>query len=191
MSNTIVVCLLVLSGIGTSVRPLLAQSLADVAKKEEERRKTLPAPAKVYTNKDLGAVPPGPPPPAETPAAASEAAKSAGQDKTDKDSTGKGTADAGKPVKDEAYWSGRIKELRLQVDRDQGYADAMQTRLSALNTDFVNRDDPVQRAGIDRDRQRTQAELTRLTKAVQEGQKAVADLLEEARRAGVPPGWLR
>ena len=48
-----------------------------------DRRKTIPAPAKVYTNKDLGAVPPGPPPPAETPAASSEAAKSADKDKTD------------------------------------------------------------------------------------------------------------
>ena len=35
-----------------------AQSLADVARKEEERRKTQPAAAKVYTNKDLGDVPP-------------------------------------------------------------------------------------------------------------------------------------
>ena len=33
--------------------PAWAQSLADVAKKEEERRKATAAPAKVYTNKDL------------------------------------------------------------------------------------------------------------------------------------------
>ena len=34
---------------------MLAQSLADVARQEEERRKSVPAPTKVYTNKDLGA----------------------------------------------------------------------------------------------------------------------------------------
>jgi hypothetical protein len=196
MSKTIIFCLLVLTGVGrgiaTGVRPLLAQSLADVAKKEEDRRKTIRAPAKVYTNKDLGAVPPGPPPP--TPAASSEAAKDADKDKADKDSTGKDAKDAkdkDTPVKDQAYWSGRLKDLSTQVDRDQGYADAMQTRLNSLDADFVNRDDPVQRAAIDRDRQKTRAELARLTKAVQDGKKAVADLLEEARRAGVPPGWLR
>ena len=33
--------------------PARAQSLADVAKKEEERRKTKPEAGKVYTNKDL------------------------------------------------------------------------------------------------------------------------------------------
>jgi hypothetical protein len=191
MSNTIIFCLLVLSGIGTGVRPLLAQSLADVAKKEEDRRKTIRAPAKVYTNKDLGAVPPGPPPSVETPAASSEAAKADDTDTTDKDSASADAKNTDTPVKDQPYWSGRLNDLRTQVDRDQGYAAAMQTRLSSLNADFVNRDDPVQRAAIDLDRQKTQAELARLTKAVQDGQKAVADLLEEARRAGVPPGWLR
>jgi hypothetical protein len=30
-----------------------------------------------------------------------------------------------------------------------------------------------------------------LNKSVQDPQKAIADFLEEARRAGVPPGWLR
>jgi len=34
-----------------------AQSLADVARKEEERRKATPEAAKVYTNKDLNAAP--------------------------------------------------------------------------------------------------------------------------------------
>ena len=189
MSKTIIFGLLVLTGIGTGVRPLPAQSLADVAKKEEERRKTIPAPAKIYTNKDLGAVPPGPAQP--TPAASSEAAKGADKDKADQAGAGKDDKDAKDKPKDQAYWSGRLKELTAQVDRDQGYADAMQTRLNSLNADFVNRDDPVQRAAIDRDRQRAQAELARLAKAVQDGTKAVADLLEEARLAGVPPGWLR
>jgi hypothetical protein len=34
-------------------------------------------------------------------------------------------------------------------------------------------------------------ELARLKKAIDSDKKAVADLEEEARRAGVPPGWLR
>lgn len=191
MSNTILLCLLMLIGIGTGVRPLLAQSLADVAKQEEDRRKTIPRPAKVYTNKDLRAVPPGPPP-VETPTA--EGAKDADKNKADqaKADTGSAGGDAkDTPAKDQAYWSGRLKDLRSQVERDQGYADAMQTRLNSLDADFVNRDDPVQRAAIDRERQKTRAELSRLTKAMQDGARAVADLLEEARRAGVPPGWLR
>ena len=63
-----------LSGTATA---LFAQSLADVAKKEEERRKTVSQPAKVYTNKDLNPVPGGsaPPPPAAKDADGKDAAK--------------------------------------------------------------------------------------------------------------------
>jgi hypothetical protein len=35
------------------------------------------------------------------------------------------------------------------------------------------------------------AELERLKKQVVDDRKAIADIEEEARRAGVPPGWLR
>ena len=68
---------------------------------------------------------------------------------------------------------------------------AVQTRINSLTADFVNRDDPAQRILIERDRQKSIAELSRLTKAIADGKKSIADLGEEARRAGVPPGWLR
>ena len=41
------------------------------------------------------------------------------------------------------------------------------------------------------DRQKAIDELNRLTKQIADDKKAIADLQEEARRAGVPPGWLR
>ena len=161
--------------------PLLAQSLADIARKEEERRKMLKEPAKVYTNKDLGAVPPAPPP-VETPVL--EAAKDA--DKADK-----AEGEDEKVVKDQAYWAGRAKDLQTQLDRDQSFADALQSRINALTADFTARDDPAQRSVIERDRQKALAELDRLTQAIKSDLKAIADFEDEARRAGVPPGWLR
>ena len=112
-------------------------------------------------------------------------------DAKDTDATIKEPAKEKGPVKDQAYWAGRLKKLQEQVDRDENYAVAMQTRINSLTTDFVNRDDPVQRSVIERDRVRALAELANLTKSVQSGKKAIADLLEEARQAGVPPGWLR
>jgi len=169
--------------------PVRAQSLADVAKKEADRRKTVVEPAKVYTNKDLSPVPPGsssPPPPAVTPP--SDSAKTADDDKKAHSKS----ADAEKePVKDQAYWYGRLKSLQDKLAREQDYADAMQTRINALTTDFVNRDDPAQRAVIEQNRLKSIDQLASLKKSVQDTQKAIADLLEEARRAGVPPGWLR
>ena len=181
LSRPVVVLLLILAGTGLSA-PLRAQSLADVAKKEEERRKKLPSPAKVYTNKDLSAVPAGTPlspsttatePPAGTPAPADTAKED------------KGT------VKDQAYWSGRRKALQDKLDRDQSFLLALQTRINSLAADFVNRDDPAQRAVIERERSKAVADLARLQQDITSGKKALADLDEEARRAGVPPGWLR
>jgi hypothetical protein len=162
-----------------------AQSLADVARKEEERRKTIPQPAKVYTNKDLSAAPPASTPPPPAAAATPADAKSA----TEKDAGA--TAKDQAPAKDRAYWAGRLKALQEQLDRNQTYADALQSRINALTADFVNRDDPAQRSVIERDRQKNIAELNRLKKTVEDDKKALADFAEEARRAGVPPGWLR
>ncbi len=84
-----------------------------------------------------------------------------------------------------------MNELRTQLQRDQTYVEALQTRVNSLSADFVNRDDPAQRAVIANDRQKATAELERLKAQIEAGKKAIADLEEEARRAGVPAGWLR
>lgn len=174
---------------GLAVQLSAAQSLADLAKKEEERREAIRAKAKVYTNKDLQPVPSGPVPAGTAPEKASDAAKEPEADSSAK--AGKAGDSAKEPVKDKAYWSGKLKGLQAQLERDQGYATALQSRINALTTDAVNRDDPIQRAQLERDRQKALAELNRLTKAISDDQKAIADLLEDARRAAVPPGWLR
>src|SRR5262245_30299127 len=172
--------------LGTASVPLAGQTLADVAKKEEERRKTVKATGKTYTNKDLGSPPAGTPapPPAPTPAAGATDASAAKDKETGKDGEKE-------PVKDQAYWSGRMKELQTQLQRDQTYVDAMQTRVNSLATDFVNRDDPAQRGALASERQKVLGELDRLKKQIEAEKKAIADLEEEARRANVPPGWLR
>ena len=183
------VCLsavVVLAGLAASARPARAQGLGEVSRQEEERRKDLKTPAKLYTNKDLGtppatsaASPDSPRPPgAPTPAApaADDKAKDAAKDG---------------PVKDQRYWSGRKKEIDAKLERDKVLADAMQSRINGLTTDFAARSDPAQRAIIERDRQRAVAEFDGLQKSIKDEQKAAGDLDEEARKAGVPPGWLR
>jgi hypothetical protein len=185
----VVTALLVLAGLGAGVQLVCAQTLADVARKEEERRKTIREPAKVYTNKDLTAPPPGSPQPVPAtngePAKADTKGDAKGDAKDDKAQDGKG------PAKDQAYWSARMKALQTTLDRDSLAAEAMQTRVNSLITDFINRDDPAQKAVIARNRDLAMAELTRLKQAVVTETKAIADFQEEARRAGVPPGWLR
>jgi len=165
--------------IGAFAGRAYGQTLADVAKKEEDRRKKVAAPAKVYTNKDLSPTPAGPPAPPATTPAAKPADEKAGKE-TEKE-----------PAKDQEYWSSHMKALQQQLDRDSTFADALQSKINALTTDFSARDDPAQRAVIERERQKSIAEQNRLKKAIEDDKKAIADLQEEARRAGVPPGWLR
>lgn len=175
-------------GLLVATQPLAAQSLADVAKKEGDRRETIRVPAKVYTNKDLNPAVAGSSPPAAAKTADAKDGDKPAKDGTAKDASG----DKDKSVpKDQAYWAGRLKTLQDALLRDQNYADAMQTRINTLTADFVNRDDPVQKGVIERNRQKAVAELARLNKSVTDTKQGIADLLEEARRAGVPPLWMR
>jgi hypothetical protein len=77
------------------------------------------------------------------------------------------------------------------LQRSQTFADALQNQLNSLATDFVNRDDPIQRAGIAQKRDNVMAELERVKKEIADNTKAIAAIQEEARRAGVPAGWVR
>jgi hypothetical protein len=71
------------------------------------------------------------------------------------------------------------------------FAEALQSRVNGLTADFTARDDPAQRAVVANDRQKALAELDRVKNDIVQQTKAIADIQEEARRAGVPPGWLR
>ena len=61
----------------------------------------------------------------------------------------------------------------------------------ALTADFSARDDPAQRAQIGRDKQKAFDEQNRLKTVIVNDRKAISDLEDEARKAGVPAGWLR
>jgi hypothetical protein len=185
-----VLAVLIISG----ARPALAQSsLADLARQEQERRKQIEKPSKVLTNEDLRSAPPviqGSP--AGAPAEAAKEPAAAEKSAETKDQAAQpSAADKGAEPKDQAYWSGRQKTLQTQLERDQTFAVALQSRISALTTQYVNQSDPVQQAAVATERQNAITELNRLTKQIEDDKKALADLQEEARRAGVPPGWLR
>jgi hypothetical protein len=172
--------------------PLASQSLADVARAEEARRKSVKGKAKVYTNENLrgadGAEPPTPPPvAAPTPTAPSDAAA--------KPAATPGTKPAASavadPAKDEKYWRNRLAIARDALRRSQTFADALQSQINGLYTEFVNMSDPAQRALIEQKRLAAIAEQDRVKADIVKQTKALADIEDEARRANVPAGWLR
>jgi hypothetical protein len=168
-----------------------AQSLGEVAREEAARRQST-SPAKVYTNADLGT-----PDPAPAAAAAQSAASTAAGAPADKDNPaasatgGKSGAKDEPTKKDEKYWRDRMKAVREAKSRAESFAEALQSRINALSTEFVNRDDPAQRNRIAADRQKALDELARVKKEIVDSTTAIEDLQTEARHEGVPAGWLR
>lgn len=162
----------------------LAQSpsLVELAQKEQERRKALKGATatKVYSDKDL--------PKTGTPAVVSSLPAAAAPTPVPDEKP----AEAKPPDQNqETVWRTRMTQAREAQRRAEMFAEALQSRINALTTDVVNRDDPYQRAKLADDRQKALAELQRVTGEIEQAKKDITDIEEEARKAGVPPGWLR
>jgi hypothetical protein len=194
LATQVLVVAVALAAVVTSGAP--AQSLGDVARQEEARRKGTGA-GKTYTNESLK----GAPEPAATPAQPSPSASAPSSTATPDAKTGDGDkagdapkADA-KPAPDAkgdaAAWKKRRESIETALERSKTFAEALQSRINGLTADFSARDDPAQRSLVAADRQKALTEMERVKKEITEHTKALADLQEEARKSGVPPGWLR
>jgi hypothetical protein len=208
----VLVVAVALAAVLTSGAP--AQSLGDVARQEESRRKGTGA-GKVYTNGDLRGAPapattaPSPSTPSASapstaapstaaPAAPADATKPAGTKPADGNAkTGDaqgakpGAAPTADPKGDAASWRKRREGIETSLERAKTFAEALQSRINGLSADFTARDDPAQRSLVAADRQKALTELDRVKKEIIDHTKALADLQEEARKSGVPAGWLR
>ena len=165
-------------------------SLAEIAKKEAERRKTTKDTKKVITTKDL---PESARKPASAPATAAEGCHQGGGDQQAALRAAirhlRLSAPAGQG--DEAAWRARITQAREALRRNETFLEALQTRVNALGNDFRNSGDSAQQAKVTQDRLKALEELERVKADVELSKKQIADIEEEARKAGVPPGWVR
>jgi hypothetical protein len=153
-----------------------AQSLAEVAKKEKQRRTSNASDSKtVITDRELtrsyGGLPTTLPSSTSTAAGETEAATSESESQDD-------DGEAQDETRTEAYWQGRVAGAKEKIARLE---------------QEVNSDDwgEGQRFGVD---PMGQNNLSRRQQSEQELTAARAELeaiRAEARRAGVPPGWVR
>jgi hypothetical protein len=162
-----------------------AQSLADVARAEEARRKTVKASVKVYTNEDLDGAPATGA--AQTPSTAPTAGPAKPGDAAAKPDEQKPVD----PTKTEKYWKDRAAEIQQSLSRSKILLEALQTQVSGMNAEFLSMDDPGQRGLLEARLQRASGELQRVQQDIDKQTKAAADLQEEARKSGVPAGWIR
>ena len=200
----VVVVFVALAAILTSGAP--AQSLGDVARKEEARRKAT-ANGKVYTNDDCARrtsaghdarrsrqrrprAAGGAPADAAKPDAKSEAKPATGGDaRAGASADPKAGAPDGKS--DEAAWRERRKSIQDALARAESFAEALQSRINGLSDGFRR----ARRPGTAGHGRRRSAEGARRAGAREEGNPAAH---QGAGRhpgrgppRGVPAGWLR
>lgn len=174
---------LVVAGVGFFALPGLAgaQGLGDVAKKEKQRRESGPAPkAKTYTQEDVAGLPPVANEPSEgepaTPPAPLAAPAPAAAD-----------AEADSRARDEERWRSRVAGQRQRVE------DARQKHATLASLNLVPGYEYVDGSGrtVIGSVEQLQRLTARAKASLEAEEQALEALLEEARRANVPPGWLR
>jgi hypothetical protein len=186
---------------------LIAQSLADVARQEHERRKAVGRPSRVYTNDDVRTARPlttaatrdaGSPAPVS---GGGEASKEAGgnaagagpqEGHAPHTVQAHGPGDRSTPrdqPADEAGWKARFDAAREQASRSRRLLDAMQHQMAGYAVSVA--------AGVRLDAASQSRygeiarEMDRLRADVEKHSAALTTLEEEAREAGVLPGSLR
>jgi len=185
------------------VVPLIAaaQGLGDASKKEKERREQTKAPkAKTYTQEDLPTLPPvanepatdtgesAPPPATSVPAPSGaqgaapprDAGEPIFQEEAPSDSEGSARGD-------ERVWRGRVAQARARVDRARQKHQTLAGLTLVPGYEYQDERGRTVIGSVEQLQGMTAAAKAELDAA----EKALADVLEEARRANVPPGWLR
>ena len=159
-----------------------ADDLAALARREKARRAKLAKPTKVLTEEDGKTA-------AETGSASVSTTSSDAPPAPEAPS--RASAEAAK-----AGWKARAQALRAAVAVAEQDLEQMQKDLNAYRSDLAplsatEAQDPLRL-------QKREARLVEMQKAVEvqrevvaQARKSVSILEDEARRAGVPPGWLR
>lgn len=191
MRRTQTAIALIVIGIAGFATAAPAQSIGELAKKtaaEREKAKAdgKAAPTKTYTDKDLKAV-------ASTPAAASDkAAADVGADKP-KDGQPAATTDDKKtpdtPVKDETYWKNLMRTAQTQLTNHQTELVAAELQVSDVER-FIRPDGTMSHTIAD-NLLAARRHVTDLLATIVNDKRAISDIEDDARKAGVPPGWLR
>jgi len=165
--------------------------VADAARKSKDAQEKSKA-KKVYTDEDISSV--------------SGSVSVVGEQQS-----APAASDSDKPgpaVKDEAYWRGRSQELRQKMDAvDKQIADLQEDikkygKGGSSVTPGAGPQGPGQNACVDQVKGQAgtvcqaivndrEAHLKELEKKKAELQKQMDDLQDEARKAGVDPGWVR
>ena len=151
-----------------------AQTIGQVAEREEFRRQIVGQSTGVYTNVGLSPAP----------------VRSAVEGLTARPA-GAGDDGVTAAPRAEAWWRNRITTARAALDRDQLLADGFSSRVNALTREIVNQTDAAQQARLRSQLQKAMDELDKLQKIVLTDRRELEAIQEDARRQAIPAAWLR
>jgi len=174
----------------------LAQSLAELAKKEKERRAQISAQAKTITDANAakykgGAVTTG------TPAAAPPTASA---EKKPPAAQGTSPADPAEPASDEpvdfqgrpeSYWRQTFADARARVAALDNEANVLTLKLADLQNKFYQEADGFRQQQIQREIQKSIYEQDVNKQELANARQQLQALEIEARKSGALPGWIR
>lgn len=172
-----------------------SQSLADLAKKEKERREKVKTESKTITNEDTpkyktGSVTTGnlPAPPAP---------QKAGADKIGAEAEGApkaGKANPDEPVdlqgRPENFWRQTMADARQRVKNLENEANVLILKLADLQNQFYRESSGFKQQDIQREIQKTFYEQDRNKEDLAKAKDQLLDLEKQARKDGALPGWL-
>lgn len=172
-----------------------SQSLAELAKKEKERRAALKADPKVINNekanKALGTVSTTPPAATTTekPPAEGEP-KPAAETSAEKPKSG-----TGEPVdfqgRTESFWRQTFADARKRVKDLENESNVIVLKLNDLQNQFYRESDGYRQLQIQREIQKTIYEQDTNKQNLTHAKGDLVDLEREARKSGALPGWIR
>lgn len=199
-----IICITMLKKIITITSLLLfitslsfSQSLADLAKKEKQRRQSVKGKkAKIVTNFDLGKVKrkmglsaTGSATSVDTtsPQASSTGVSvSQDQDKSEAQSRTASTS-----TQDEQSFKTRKAELEQKWKKAQEYVDLLTTKINGLWQEFYSQDDMTYRGKIQAEISETHLRLQKSRQDENLAKQELDNYLNDARKGGVPAGWIR
>jgi hypothetical protein len=163
--------------LGLTVGPISAQSLVDLAKKEKERRSKNKTPeTKVITERDLqshGRLP-------ETLPLTTPTEEEGSEDATGGGDEGEGQEEEQDETQSPEYWQQRVEGVNKKIQDLEEQLNSPDMTWNEGLRDDVN---PLGQRNLSR-RQELENQLA-------QARAELETIQEEARRAGVPPGWVR
>ena len=165
---------------------------AQTDKKKRKERKPAspsptPAPARVFTDDDLKKY-------------SEERASKAGEEGAEQATAGQESSDTSSPIRpaDEEFggrqlWADRARQARDKITEVQERVAGLEARITELRTDrgASNAMDPTRLQTIQAEIQKATEELEAARKELQAARAGLDAVVEEARRQGVPAGWVR